>query len=88
MSVDRDLIPDPDVWAMYGITPMTLHRWTHDPHLGFPPIIKIRTRNYRSARALEAFKERMAAEGLRAARKAKRISADMHATKKAVRLWL
>jgi predicted DNA-binding transcriptional regulator AlpA len=53
-----ELIPDPQVWKEFGISSMTGHRWTQDPDLGFPPKIKIRDRNYRSRRALEAFKQR------------------------------
>jgi hypothetical protein len=55
---DWDLVPDPIVCAEFGISPMTLYRWTNDPALGFPPKIKIKTRNYRSRKALEAFKKR------------------------------
>jgi hypothetical protein len=52
------LIPDPIVWREFGVSSMTGHRWTNDPDLDFPPIIKIRDRNYRSRRALEQFKQR------------------------------
>lgn len=54
-----ELVPDPKVWREFNITPMTGWRWTNDPDLGFPPPIKIRTRCFRSRRALEAFKARM-----------------------------
>ena len=54
-----ELVPDPQVWRELGITSMSLWRWTNDPKLDFPPPIKIRTRCFRSRRALEAFKERM-----------------------------
>ena len=54
-----ELVPDPVVWQEFGITSMTLHRWTHDPNLGFPLPIKIRTKNFRSRLALEDFKKRM-----------------------------
>jgi hypothetical protein len=54
------LVPDPQVAAeLGGLTRMALHRWTHDPTLDFPPAIKIRGRNFRSRRLLEAFKERV-----------------------------
>jgi hypothetical protein len=54
------LVPDPIVAQEFGgITLMTLYRWTNDPELGFPPPIKIRTKNFRSRRALEDFKARM-----------------------------
>ena len=58
-----DLVPDPVVQEELGIGRMALHRWTNDPGLGFPPIIKIRTRNYRSRKALEEFKRRMISTG-------------------------
>ena len=35
------LVPDPQVQREFGITSMTLWRWTNDPLLGFPPPIKI-----------------------------------------------
>jgi len=53
------LVPDPVVWREFGVTSMTLYRWTNDEKLGFPPPVKIRTKNFRSRRALEEFKERM-----------------------------
>ena len=62
---DDLLIPDPQVWKMFGVTSMTLHRWTRDERLGFPPPIKIRTRNYRSQSALKEWKERMVRGGVR-----------------------
>jgi hypothetical protein len=37
---------------------MTGWRWTRDAQLDFPPVIKIRERNYRRRRAIEAFKMR------------------------------
>jgi hypothetical protein len=58
------LVPDPEVWKEFGVTSMTLHRWTNDPDLGFPPAIKIRRRNFRSRRLLEAFKRRLIARAL------------------------
>ena len=60
------LVPDPVVRAEFGVTPMTLHRWGKDPALRFPPKIKIRQHNFRSRRALEEFKERMAAQAIKA----------------------
>jgi predicted DNA-binding transcriptional regulator AlpA len=57
------LVPDPQVWREFGISSMTGWRWTRDPTLGFPPPIKIRTRCFRSRRALEEFKRRMVARG-------------------------
>jgi predicted DNA-binding transcriptional regulator AlpA len=59
-SAPDQLVPDPIVAKEFGgITLMTLYRWTNDPKLGFPPPIKIRTKNFRSRRALEDFKARM-----------------------------
>jgi predicted DNA-binding transcriptional regulator AlpA len=54
-----ELVPDPQVWKEFSISAMTLWRWNQDPALNFPPPIKIRNRNFRSRRELEAFKERM-----------------------------
>jgi hypothetical protein len=54
-----ELVPDPVVWRELSITPMTGWRYTHDPKLDFPPLIKIRRRNYRSRRQLEEFKARL-----------------------------
>ena len=59
-------MPDPEVWKEFGVTSMTLYRWTNDRDLGFPPVIKIRQRNFRSRRALEAFKQRLIARALAA----------------------
>jgi hypothetical protein len=59
-TVDPDqFVPDPQVWREFNITEMTLHRWDNDEALGFPPKIKIRSRNFRSRAALEAFKAKM-----------------------------
>lgn len=59
------LVPDPQVWREFGITSMTGWRWTNDPELGFPPPIKIRTRCFRSRRAIEAFKQALMERALR-----------------------
>jgi hypothetical protein len=54
------LVADPAVAMEFGnISLMTLYRWTNDPTLGFPPPIKIRTKNFRSRRALDDFKARL-----------------------------
>ena len=58
------LVPDPQVWVEFGVSAMTGWRWTNDPEMGFPPLIKIRTRNYRSRGELDRFKERMVQEYL------------------------
>ena len=52
------LVPDPVVWREFGISSMTLWRWSRDPNR-LPPQIKIRERNFRSRRQLEEFKARM-----------------------------
>jgi len=66
MTETDQLVPDPEVWKEFGVTSMTLYRWTNDRDLGFPPVIKIRQRNFRSRRALEAFKQRLIARALAA----------------------
>jgi len=66
MTEPDQLVPDPEVWKEFGVTSMTLYRWTNDRDLGFPPVIKIRQRNFRSRRALEAFKQRLIARALAA----------------------
>lgn len=57
-----ELVPDPQVIRELGITAMSLWRWDRDPMLiaaGWPPPIRIRSRKFRSRRALEAFKAAM-----------------------------
>jgi hypothetical protein len=51
-----DLVPDPVIMKEFDLTAMKLWRWDHNPEIGFPPKIKIGARNYRSRRAIEAFK--------------------------------
>ena len=63
-----ELVPDTAVTKEFNVTLMTLWRWTNDAELGFPPAIKIRSRNYRSRRAIDEFKARMLQRGLAAAR--------------------
>jgi hypothetical protein len=56
------MVPDPVVFAEFGITPMTGWRWDHDPalsELGWPPPVKIRERKFRSRTQLERFKANM-----------------------------
>jgi hypothetical protein len=62
------LVPDPVVWRELGVTSMTGYRWSRDPTLDFPPAIKIKNRNFRSRRMLEAFKARLLRQAI-AARK-------------------
>ncbi len=59
MTDHDELVPDPQVWRELGITSMSGWRYTHDTALDFPPPIKIRNRNFRSGKMLEAFKARM-----------------------------
>lgn len=65
-TTDR-LIPDPMVAKELGVSLMSLWRWTRDPKLDFPPPVKIRQRNYRSQRALDAWRARLVRKGSRAA---------------------
>jgi hypothetical protein len=69
-----ELVPDPVVWREFGITSMTLHRWTHDANLGFPSPIKIRTKNFRSRLALEDFKQRMMQKAIAERSKTREVS--------------
>jgi hypothetical protein len=58
LSADT-FVADPTVAKEFGVSLMSLWRWSQDKHLNFPAAIKIRNRNFRSRRALEAFKSRM-----------------------------
>jgi hypothetical protein len=58
------LVPDPQVWREFNISSMTLYRWSRDPALGFPPAVKINSRNFRSRRLLEDFKARLLSEAI------------------------
>jgi hypothetical protein len=69
------LVPDPVVCREFGVTSMTLWRWTHDSELNFPPAIAIRNRNFRSRKQLEDFKERMLRKAMR-----QRRGIDQHQT--------
>ncbi len=59
-------VPDRQVLKELNVTKMTLHRWTLDPKLDFPPKIKIRGHNFRSRILLEKFKARMLAAAIKA----------------------
>jgi predicted DNA-binding transcriptional regulator AlpA len=59
------LVPDPEVCREFGITLMTLWRWDQDPNLGFPPKVKIRERNHRSRKQVEAFKRQLMQQALK-----------------------
>jgi len=43
------------VATRYGVTPMTIFRWTGDEHLGFPKPIYINNRKYWSDSELDAW---------------------------------
>jgi hypothetical protein len=60
-------VPDPEVFAEFGITHMTGWRWDHDRALialGWPPPVKIRQRKFRSRKQLEEFKQNMLHQAL------------------------
>lgn len=57
--VSDELVPDPQVAREFGVSLMTLWRWTHDATMDFPAAAKIRNRNYRSRRALDTYKQRV-----------------------------
>ena len=60
------LLPDPKVQKRYGVSAMTIHRWDHDPTLGFPPPVRIKKRKYRRLSQLIEF-ERAATAKVRTA---------------------
>jgi hypothetical protein len=62
---DDALIPDPEMWRKFGVSPMTGWRWTNDPKLNFPQPIKIRTRNFRRGGELNEFGERLLREAIK-----------------------
>lgn len=65
MAEEKDgLVPDPVVQREFGVTAMTIWRWTNDPDLGFPPAMKIRKRNFRSRKLLDEFKQRLMVQAI------------------------
>jgi len=65
---DLDLVPDPVIAKQMGVTLMTLYRWTKEsPELGFPKVVKIKTRNYRVASELTAWRDKMVRGGAKKA---------------------
>ena len=58
------LVPDPQVWKEFGVSSMTLFRWSRNPKLNFPPAVKINGRNFRSRRLIEDFKARLLREAI------------------------
>jgi predicted DNA-binding transcriptional regulator AlpA len=59
------LVPDAQVAKELGTGVMGLWRRTNDPDDDFPAPIKIRSRNFRSRKALEAYKARKLREAMR-----------------------
>jgi hypothetical protein len=59
------LVPDAVVAKELGTTVMSIWRRTNDPNDDFPAPIKIRNRNFRSRKALEAYKQRKLREAMR-----------------------
>lgn len=59
------LVPDKAVREEFGISAMTLWRWSHDPELNFPPPVYVRKRKFRSRKLLDAFKQRMMRDAIR-----------------------
>ena|SRR5438876_888170 len=59
------LVPDALVAKELGTSVMGLWRRTNDPDDDFPAPIKIRSRNFRSRKALEAYKARKLREAMR-----------------------
>lgn len=57
---DLELLPQPKVCTLLGISAMTLWRWRRSPELDFPEPIYICGRLYWRRRALNAFLERQA----------------------------
>jgi hypothetical protein len=55
LESQRALIPDRAVGERYGRGPKTIERWGRDPELGFPPVVYVRGRRYRSSEALDAW---------------------------------
>lgn len=88
------LVPDAQFRREMGnISEMTLGRWDLDPRmhaLGMPTKVQIRSRNFRSRHAIEAFKTRVMAEAaqrrkLLLARRASKPQSDKAAPKRAAR---
>jgi hypothetical protein len=61
-----ELVPNRKAQTEFGVTAMTIWRWDRDSKLGFPPAIRINGRTYRSRQQLEAFKQRLLAQALKA----------------------
>jgi hypothetical protein len=66
-TVDH-LVPDIVIRREFGLSKMAMWRWDQDDELGFPPAVNIRGKNYRSRKAIEAFKALMMERAIAAAR--------------------
>jgi hypothetical protein len=55
LTPPNNFLPDRLVGERYGRSVKTIERWEKDPALGFPPVIYLRKRRYRSAAALDAW---------------------------------
>ena len=53
MDKPKRYLPDPEVCQRYGVSDMTITRWTQDPRLNFPQPLIIRSRKYRDLDELE-----------------------------------
>lgn len=56
MQDSKKLKPKPDVARDFGVTTRSIDRWIKDQSLGFPRPVKINSRCYFDADALEAWK--------------------------------
>ena len=64
-----DIAPDPETAKAFRVTLMTVFRWSKNPKMkaaGWPDAVQINGRNYRSRRALDAFKEGLFRQALKA----------------------
>jgi hypothetical protein len=60
------LVPDNIVaLELGGVSRMTLLRWSADPAMSFPPVIKHNNRCYRSRKALEQYKQHLKKQAIR-----------------------
>jgi hypothetical protein len=61
-QVIDEWVPDTQLRRELNTTAMSLWRWTHDPAMGFPQVIKLGRRNFRSRAAIEAWKAKVIAQ--------------------------
>ena len=62
MTTNSSFLPAAAVRARYGVSDMSLWRWTRDQKLGFPAPIRINNRRFWRLTDLEAFEARRAQE--------------------------